>query len=94
MVSEDAVRKHVASAVRKADLNSVTAKQIRQSVEKQLHLEENQLSSERWKSIVKEVIEETMAALQGEADTKKHEDKAESDEEEEIRRKSHVDAPS
>ena len=82
-MSEDVVRKHVASAVRKADLNTVTAKQIRRSVEKQLNLEQDELSSKRWKSVVKAVIEETMEALQNqETSKKKHEDEAESEEEE------------
>jgi len=58
------IRNAVAKAVRSADLNSVSAKEIRTSVESQLGLEEKELSSERWKSIVKEVIQETMAAIE------------------------------
>jgi len=86
MVSEDAVRKHVAAAVRKADLNTVTAKQIRRNVEKQLNLEQDELSSTKWKSVVKAVIEETMEALQNQTSKEKLGDEEESGEEE-IRRK-------
>ena len=57
------IRKAVAKTVRKADLNTVSAKQIRKSVENELALKEGELSSERWKSVVKEVIEQTMAAI-------------------------------
>jgi DEK C terminal domain len=64
MVSEDEVRQHVTTAVRKADLNTVSAKQIRRTVEKQLHLEQDDLASGKWKKIVKTVIEETMAAIE------------------------------
>jgi len=87
MVSEDAVRKHVAAAVRKADLNTVTAKQIRRNVEKQLNLEQDELSSTKWKSIVKAVIEETMEALQNQETSKEKLGDEEESGEEEIRRK-------
>jgi hypothetical protein len=60
---ETQIRKAVAKTVRKADLNTVSAKQIRKSVENELALKEGELSSERWKSVVKEVIEQTMAAI-------------------------------
>ena len=60
---ETQIRKVVAKTVRKADLNTVSAKQIRKSVENELALKEGELSSERWKSVVKEVIEQTMAAI-------------------------------
>lgn len=64
MVSEDAVRQHVATAVRRADLNTVSAKQIRRTVEKQLNLEQDELTSGKWKKMVKSVIEETMTAIE------------------------------
>jgi len=87
MVSEDAVRKHVAAAVRKADLNTVTAKQIRRNVEKQLNLEQDELSSTKWKSVVKAVIEETMEALQNQETSKEKLGDEEESGGEEIRRK-------
>ena len=64
MVSEETVKQHVATAVRKADLNTVSAKQIRRTVEQQLKLEQDELASGKWKTIVKSVIEETMAAIE------------------------------
>jgi len=64
MVSEDVVRQHVSTAVRKADLNTVSAKEIRRTVERQLGLEQDELASGKWKKIVKTVIEETMAAIE------------------------------
>ena len=64
MVSKDTVKQHVATAVRKADLNTVSAKQIRRTVEKQLKLEQDELASGKWKTIVKSVIEDTMAAIE------------------------------
>jgi hypothetical protein len=73
MVSEDAVRQHVTTAVRKADLNTVSARQIRRAVERQLHLEQDELASGKWKKIVKTVIEETMAAIER-GDPSPHED--------------------
>ena len=63
MVTEDAVRQHVATAIRKADLNTVSAKQIRRIVETQLSLEKGTLSTDKWKGLVKSVIEEVMASI-------------------------------
>lgn len=64
MVTEEAVKQHVATAVRKADLNTVSAKQIRRTVEQQLKLEQGELTSGKWKLIVKSVIGDTMAAIE------------------------------
>jgi hypothetical protein len=64
MVSEPEVKEKVATAVRNADLTTVTAKQIRRQVEAQLGLEKDELGSGKWKGIVKSVIEETMAAIE------------------------------
>jgi len=64
MVSQDTVRQHIAKAIRTADLTTVSAKQIRRSVEVQLGLEQDELASREWKSFVKNVIEETMAAIE------------------------------
>ena len=64
MVTEDAVRQHIATAVRKADLNTVSAKQIRRAVETQLSLSQGTLSTDKWKGLVKSVIEETMASIE------------------------------
>ena len=64
MVSDEEVKRHVATAVRKADLNTVSAKQIRRTVEQQLKLEQDELASGKWKTIVKSVIGETMAAIE------------------------------
>ena len=63
MPSEDVVKQHIATAVRKADLNAVSAKQIRRAVEKQLNLEHDELGSGKWKAIVKSVIDETIAEI-------------------------------
>jgi DEK C terminal domain len=64
MVSERDVKENIAGAVRNADLSTVSVRQIRRTVESQLGLEEGELSSEKWKSIVKTVIHETMEAMQ------------------------------
>lgn len=64
MVSQDVVKQHVSTAVRKADLTTVSAKQVRRTVEKQLNLEQDELASGKWKILVKSVIEETMAAIE------------------------------
>ena len=66
MVSEDAVKHHIAAAVRKADLNTVSARQIRRAAEKQLNLDQGELSSGRWKKFVESIIEDTLAAIQHE----------------------------
>jgi hypothetical protein len=58
------VRQHIAKAVRTADLTTVSSKQIRKSVEAQLGLEQDELTSGEWKAFVKTVIEETMAAIE------------------------------
>lgn len=58
------MKQRVAAAVRKADLNTVSAKQIRRTVEKQLNLQQDELASGKWKAIVKLAIEETIAAIQ------------------------------
>jgi len=64
MPTEQKVRKHVTSAVRKANLTTVTPKQIRRTIEKQLSLEQDFLAAEKWKTLVNDVIEETMAAIE------------------------------
>ena len=64
MVSQDAVKQHVATTVRKADLTTVSAKQIRRTVETHLDLSEGTLSNDKWKGLVKTVIEETMASIE------------------------------
>jgi hypothetical protein len=64
MVSQDAVKHHIAAEVRKADLNTVSARQIRRAVEKQLNLNQDELSSGKWKKFVGSVIGDTMAAIQ------------------------------
>jgi hypothetical protein len=64
MVTESIVKQHVSTAVRKADLNTVSAKQIRRTVEKQLNLQQDELVSGKWKAIVKSAIEETIAAIE------------------------------
>jgi hypothetical protein len=64
MVSIEAVKQRVATVVRNADLNTVSAKQIRRTVEQQLKLEQDELTSGKWKTIVKSVIEETMVAIE------------------------------
>ena len=64
MVTEAAVKQHVAMAVREADLNAVTAKQIRRIVESQLNLLQGTLSTDKWKGLVKSVIEETMESIE------------------------------
>jgi DNA-binding XRE family transcriptional regulator len=64
MVNENTVRQRVASAVRKADLNTVSAKQIRRTVEKESGLSQDALAVGKWRTIVKEVIEQTMMAIE------------------------------
>jgi hypothetical protein len=64
MVNENTIRKHVTAAVRKADLNTVSAKQIRRTVETQLSLPQDYLADSKWRNVVKGVIEETMAAIE------------------------------
>ena len=64
MVTQDKVQQHITRAIRKADLSTVTAKQIRRIVENELDLGDGELSSERWKGFVKSVIEETMAGIE------------------------------
>ena len=58
MVNENKVRQHVAVAVRKADLNTVSAKQIRRAVEKELGLNQDDLVEGKWRAIVNDVIDE------------------------------------
>jgi hypothetical protein len=89
MLNENKVRQHVAAAVRKADLNTVSAKQIRRSVEKELGLSQDELAEGKWKRIVKDVIEETMAAIEG--DVEEPEKPVEESEEEAVARKSSLD---
>ena len=71
MVNENKVRQQVAVAVRKADLNTVSAKQIRRAVEKELGLNQDDLAEGKWRAIVNDVIEETLAAIdEGDAPNK------------------------
>jgi len=64
MVSQATVRTNIAKAVRTADLSTVSAKQIRRTVETQLGLGDGELASKEWKAFAKTVIEETMAAIE------------------------------
>jgi hypothetical protein len=64
MVLQTTVREKIARAVRTADLTTVSAKQIRRTVESELGLERDELASQEWKVFVKTVIEETMAAIE------------------------------
>jgi hypothetical protein len=66
MVNENAVRQRVASAVRKADLNAVSAKQIRRTVEKELRLSQDELAVGKWRTIMKDAIEQTMTMIEEE----------------------------
>jgi hypothetical protein len=81
MVSEREVTTHVAAAVRKADLTTVSAKQIRRIVEKELNLEQDELAAGKWKALVKSVIEGTMAAIEQEP-TENKQSQGETDDEE------------
>ena len=56
MVTEDAVRQHVATAIHRADLNTVSAQQIREIVETQLSLEKGTLSTDKWKVLINLII--------------------------------------
>jgi hypothetical protein len=85
MVSEGEVKTHIAAAVRKADLNTVSAKQIRRNVEKELNLEQDELAAGKWKALVKTVIETTMAAIEQEP-TENQKPQEENTDEEEIAR--------
>lgn len=64
MVSEDTVKRYIVAAIRKADLNTVSAKQIRRTVENQLDLRQDELASGRWKAFVKSVINETVESIE------------------------------
>jgi hypothetical protein len=64
VLMESRIRKAVSKTVRTADLSTVSAKQIRKSVESKLGLEVGELSSEQWKGVVNEAIQETMAAIE------------------------------
>jgi|SRR5271170_1892811 hypothetical protein len=85
MVSQDALKQHVATAVRKADLTTVSAKQIRQTVETQLNLSQGTLSNDKWKGLVKTVIEETMASIER-GDPPSQQDVEQSDSDEQVAR--------
>jgi DEK C terminal domain len=61
--SPTTIKAHLTNAIRKADLTTVSAKQIRRIVEKELNLPDNELSSEKWKAGVKKWIQEALAAL-------------------------------
>jgi len=77
MVSQATVRQHIAKAIRTADLNTASTKQIRRSVETQLGLEQDKLASGEWKSFVKNVIDEMMVAIErGEAEEQSGDDEA------------------
>jgi len=78
MVSRATVRQHIAKAIKTADLTTASAKQIRRSVEVQLGLKQDELASGEWKSFVKNVIEETMAAIErrGAAEEQSEDDEA------------------
>jgi hypothetical protein len=67
-VSELEVRRHVAVAVKIADWNTVTTKQIRRAVEKVLNLPQDYLARPEWRKIVKEVIKEAMTIETSEND--------------------------
>src|SRR3981189_3432249 len=82
MPTQNTVKQHITTAVRKADLTSVSAKQIRRSVEKELNLAENALSNETWKALVKEwILDATVAIERGDVETD-NEDVKEVEEEE------------
>jgi hypothetical protein len=82
MPTQATVKQHITKAVRKADLTSVSAKQIRRSVEKELDLAENALSNETWKALVKEwILDATVAIERGDVETD-NEDVKEVEEEE------------
>jgi hypothetical protein len=51
--------RRIASAVRKADLNAVSAKHIRRTVERELRLSQDDLAVGKWRTIVKDTIEAT-----------------------------------
>src|ERR1700733_9304245 len=88
MVSQDAVKQHVATAVRKADLTTVSAKQIRRTVETHLDLSEGTLSNDKWRGLVKTVIGETMASIER-GDPASQKQAIQSDGEEQVARKVH-----
>ena len=78
MPSQNTVKQHITTAIKKADLTTVSAKQIRRTVEKQLGLAENELSNEKWKTLVKGWIQEAMAAIErGETETEPEDPKHE-----------------
>lgn len=85
MPSQNTIKQHIATAIRKADLTTVSAKQIRRTVEKQLDLAENELSNEKWKALVKGWIQEAMVAIEAgevpEAEEAKSENVREGEEE-------------
>jgi DEK C terminal domain len=74
MATPEVVRAHIAAAVRRADLTTVTPKQVRRSVERELDLQEGFLGEDRWRKMVGQAIRETMATMedeQGKAQLKK-----------------------
>jgi translation elongation factor EF-4 len=83
MVSEEAVKQHIATAVRKADLDTVSARHIRRTVEKQLDLDQDELSSAKWKPIVTSVIDQTVASIH-DAKRASHQDEDKQEEDEDV----------
>jgi len=64
MPPQNTVKHHLTTAIKAADLTTVSARQIRRTVETELGLAEGELSSETWKGVVKGWIQEAMAAIE------------------------------
>src|SRR5436309_3415992 len=62
--SPNTVKTHLTNAIRKSDLTTVSANQIRRIVETELNLSEKRLSSEKWKVRVKTWIQEVMMEVE------------------------------
>jgi DEK C terminal domain len=64
MPTELEIWTHVHCIVHISDLTTLTTKQVRQKVEEELNLEEDELTSPQWKSLVKTAIADAMEEVQ------------------------------
>jgi hypothetical protein len=64
MLTELDIRTHVHCIVHISDLTTLTTKQVPQKVEEELNLEEDELASPQWRSLVKTAIIDAMEEVQ------------------------------